>query len=130
MNIKNILDKLKFSDDNAQMICVVPNAGLTSRIYVVGQVLENIPGVVLGDREPYLREKTVGTFKEELQTFGAQFDENDFLMEFTHEINVEMYELRYYKLTHIKIEDGEVVLHSEEGELQNLRELHQEPECE
>ena len=130
MNIKNILDELKFADENAQMICVAPSAELRSRIYVVGQVLENIPGVVLGEREPHLREKTVGTFREELKTFGAQFEENDFLMESTHEINEEIYEVRYYKLTHIRHEGGEVVLHSEVGELQELREIHQEPECE
>ena len=130
MKIKNILDELKFIDESAQMICVVPSAGLRSRIYIVGQVLENIPSVVLGDREPHLREKTVGTFKEELNTFGPRFKENDFLMESTHEINEEMYEVRYYKLTHIKNVGGEVVLHSEEGELQELRETYQEPECE
>ena len=130
MKIKNILDELRFADENAQMICVAPSAELKSRIYVVGQVLENIPGVVLGDREPHLREKTVGTFREELKTFGPQFEENDFLMESTHEINEETYEVRYYKLTHIKHEGGEVVLRSEVGELQKLREIHQEPECE
>ena len=130
MKIKNILDELRFTDETAQMICVVPSVDLRSRIYVVGQVLENIPGVVLGDREPHLREKTVGTFKEELTTFDAQFEENDFLMESTHEINEETYEVRYYKLTHIKNEGGEVVLHSEEGELQELREIHQETEYE
>ncbi len=130
MKIKNILDELRFADESAQMICIAPSAGLKSRIYVVGQVLENIPGVVLGEREPHLREKTVGTFIEELKTFGVQFEENDFLMESTHEINEETYEVRYYKLTHIKNEDGEVVLHSEDGELQELREIHQEPECE
>lgn len=130
MNINNILDELKYIDDNAQMLCVAPSAGLSSRIYVVGQVLENIPGVVLGDREPFLREKTVGTFKDELRTFGEQFAKNDFLMESTCEINEEVYQFRYYKLTHIKSEGGEVVLHSEEGEIQELREIHQDPECE
>lgn len=130
MKIKNILDELKFVDENAQMICVAPSAELRSRIYVVGQVLEHIPGVVLGEREPHLREKTVGTFREELKTFGAQFYENDFLMESTHELNEEIYEIRYYKLTHIRHEGGEVVLHSEVGELKKLREIHQEPECE
>jgi hypothetical protein len=57
MKIKNILDELKFVDENAQMLCVAPSAELRSRIYLVGQVLENIPGVVLGEREPHLREK-------------------------------------------------------------------------
>jgi hypothetical protein len=130
MKIKNILDELKFVDENAQMLCVAPSAELRSRIYLVGQVLENIPGVVLGEREPHLREKTVGTFREELKNFGAQFDENDFLMESTYEINEEIYEIRYYKLTHIRYEGGEVVFHSEVGELQELRKIHQEPECE
>tara|TARA_R110001592_G_C12570670_1_gene692293 strand:+ start:71 stop:463 length:393 start_codon:yes stop_codon:yes gene_type:complete len=130
MKIKNILDELRFADRTAQIICVVPSADLRSRIYVVGQVLENIPGVVLGDREPYLREKTVGIFKDELTTFGVQFGENDFLIESTHETNEDTYEVRYYKLTHIKNEAGEVVLYSADGELQDLREIHQEPECE
>ena len=130
MKIKNILDELRFVDESAQMICVVPSADLRSRIYVVGQVLENIPGVVLGEREPHLREKTVGTFREELKAFGENFQLNDFLMESTHEINEEIYEVRYYKLTHIRSEAGEVVLHSEVGEIQGLREIHQEPEYE
>ena len=130
MKIKNILDELRFADESAQMICVAPSADLRSRIYVVGQILENIPGVVLGEREPHLREKTVGTFREELKTFGEQFEESDFLMESTHEINEETYEIRYYKLTHIRNDGGEVVLHSEAGEIQELREIHQEPECE
>tara|TARA_R110001592_G_scaffold363371_2_gene685892 strand:- start:26345 stop:26737 length:393 start_codon:yes stop_codon:yes gene_type:complete len=130
MNIKTVLDELKFADETAQMVCLIPSAGIRSRIYVVGQVLENMPGVVLGDREPHLREKTVGIFREELTTFGAQFAENDFLMESTHEIDEKIYELRYYKLTHIEIEAGEVVLYSQKGELQELRETHHELECE
>ncbi|KZN70393.1 hypothetical protein [Pseudoalteromonas luteoviolacea] len=130
MKIKNILDELRFADENSQIICVVPSAELRSRIYIVGQVLENTPGVVLGERGPHLREKTVGNVREELKTFGARFEESDFLIESTHEINEEKYEVRYYKLTHIRQESGEVVLHSEIGELQELREVHQEPECE
>ena len=129
MNIKSLLNELRSADDSSQMICTVPSAGLRSRIYGVGQVLENIPGVVLGEREPNLREKTVGSFRDELKTFGNKFEENDFLMEFTNEINEETYEIRYYKLTHVKIEGGKVVLHSETGELQELREIHQEPKC-
>jgi hypothetical protein len=130
MKIESILNELKSADETAPMICLVPSAGLKSRIYVVGQVQENVPGVVLGDREPYLREKTVGTFINELKTFGSKFVSNDFLMESTHEVNAENYELRYYKLTHIEFEAGEVVLKSNEGELQELREVHQEPDCE
>ena len=86
MNIENILNELKFADEDAQMICTVPSAGIKSRIYVVGQVKENVPGVILGDREPYLREKTLGTFIEELKTFGTDFLHNDFLIESTHEL--------------------------------------------
>ncbi len=130
MNIRNVLDELKFADEKSQMICVIPSAGIRSRIYIVGQLLENIPGVDLGDREPHLREKTVGVFREELMTFGPRFAENDFLIESTHEVNEESYELRYYRLTNIKIDDGEVVLLSEEDELRELRETHEEPECE
>jgi len=130
MNVESIFNELKFADKNAQMICSVSNVALKSRIYVVGQVQENIPGVVLGDREPYLREQTLGTFIDELRTFGPEFLENDFLIESTHELSEEAYEVRYYKLTHIKIEAREIVLHSEDGELHELREIHQEPECE
>ena len=129
MNIESILNELKFADKNAQMICTVPSAGLKSRIYVVGQVQENVPGVVLGNRDPYLREKTLGTFIDELKTFGPEFLENDFLMESTHKLSEEEYDVCYYKLTHIKVVTGEIVLHSEEGELCELREIHQEPEC-
>ncbi len=130
MKIKDILNELRFVDETAQMICVAPSVGLRSRIYAVGQVLENIPGVVLGEREPHLREKTVGSFKEELATFAALFWEHDFLIEASHEVNEATYEIRYYKLTHIKNDGNEVVLYSEDGELQQLRETHQEPECE
>jgi hypothetical protein len=130
MNIESILDELKFAPEEDQMTCVVPSAGIKSRIGAVGQVKRNMPGVMLGNREPYLREKTVGIFREELATFGSNFDDNDFLMQSTYEINEEIYELRYYKLTHIKVEAKEVVLHSAEGELEELRETHQEPECE
>jgi hypothetical protein len=130
MKIKHILEELELADDDAQMICVVPNVRLKSRIYVVGQVLENIPGVVLGNREPHLREKTVGTFKEELCMFSPRFEESDFLFESTHKINERTYEIRFYKLTYIKIENGEVVLYSQAGELEELRETHREAEYE
>jgi hypothetical protein len=130
MNIENILNELKFADEDAQMICMIPSAGIKSRIYIVGQVQENIPGVVLGDREPYLREKTLGTFIEELKTFCTDFLHNDFLIESTHELCEKEYEIRYYKLTHIKVDSGEIVLHSKDGELRELREIHQEPEIE
>lgn len=130
MNIENILHKLQLADENLQMICTIPSAGVKSRIGTVGQLQRNIPGVMLGDREPYLREKTVGTFRKELATFGSNFSESHFLMESTHEINEETYELRYYKLTHINVDEKEVILHSAEGELKELREVRQEPEFE
>lgn len=115
MKIEGMLKKLKFADENTQMICSVPSEGLKSRIYVVGQVLENTPGVVLGEREPILREKSVGTFVKELKTFGPRFKENDFLMASTHELSDHEYEVRYYKLSHITVEAGVVVLLSKEG---------------
>ncbi|MDW6004427.1 hypothetical protein [Vibrio mangrovi] len=130
MNIENILNELNFADESLPMICSVPSVGLKSRIYIVGQVQENIPGVIIGDREPYLREKTLGVFKDELKTFGPRFLKSDFLMESTHEFNEEEYEVRYYELTHIKIEAGEVVLLSEKDELFELREIHRKPEYE
>lgn len=130
MKIESILSELKFVEETAQMICSIPDAGIKSRIYAVGQVHENIPGVVLGDREPHLREKTVGTFIEELKTLGSNFASNNFLIESTYEINEASYELRYFKLTHIEFDAGEVVFNSNEGEIKELRESHQEPECE
>ena len=130
MNIEKILNELKFSDRNTQIICSVPHAGLKSRIHTVGQVKENTPGIVLGDREPYLREQTIGTFISELNTFGQRFQENDFLIQSAFELSDEEYELRYYKLTSIKAKAGEIVLLSKESELSELREIHQEPELE
>lgn len=128
MKIRNILNELKLADENAQILCSVPSVGLESRIYIVGQVHTNVPGVTLGDRELHLREKSVGAFISELKTFGSRFQESEFLMESTHDLNEEEYEVRYYKLTHIKISAREVVFHSEEGEVLELREVHREPE--
>jgi len=130
MKIGHILNKLKFTEESAKLICSIPEADINSRIYVVGQVKENTPGVTLGNREPHLREKNIGTFVEELKTFGNNFQNNEFLIETLHELNEESYEFRYHKLTHIEIEAGEVVLKSNSGELRELRESHQEPELE
>jgi len=127
MKIREILDALKPLDEQAQMVCVAPSAGLRSRISVVGQVLTNIPGAVLGDRKPYLPEKTLGAFKNKLAIFDTQFENNDFLMESSNEIGGDLYEVRYYKLTHIRMEDGLIVLHSEEDEIEELRAIHQGP---
>ncbi len=93
---------------------------------MVGQVLKNIPGVVLGERQPYLHEKTVDIFKQELTIFGPQFHEKDFLIESIQDITDESFESRYYKLTDIKSLRGEVVLHCAEGEILELRVIHQE----
>jgi len=128
MNIEKILNEIRFINEDLQIICSIPSANIRSRIYLVGQVQEDIPGVVLGNREPELREKTIGEFKKELTTFGNEFSENHFLIESTLKINKINYELRYYKLTHIKVKSSEVILYSETGEVTELRELLQETE--
>ncbi len=130
MNIEMIIDELKFIDESAQIRCSVQVAGIESRIYVVGQVQPDTPGVVLGEREPNLRDKNVGTFIKELKAFGDEFQGNDFLFESSYDLNDKSYELRYYKLTHVEVSAGGVVLASTLDELVELREYHQEPELE
>ena len=66
MKIRELLDALSLADEHAHICCVVSVVDLRSRIYAVGQVAENIPGLVLGQREPFLREKTVGILRNEL----------------------------------------------------------------
>ncbi len=97
---------------------------------MVGQVQSDTPGATIGEREPYLREKTVAEFKQELQSFGAAYQGNNFLLVLTHELNQAEYELRYFALTQINIAADEVLLLAEKGELVALREHYQEPEIE
>lgn len=130
MKINQILDELRFVDRSAQIKCCVPKDEIDSKIYVTGQVQPDIPGVVLGEREPYLREKTIGDFIDELTTFGEEFKNNDFLIEASRDIDDTKYELRYYKLTNIDIHFGEVVLNSELSELVKLRKVYESPELE
>ena len=130
MKITQVLDELKFVDESAQIKCSVPKANIESRVNIVGQVKHNTPGVILGEREPYLREKIIGTFIEELKTFGKKFQGNEFLIEVSHDLNAQSYELRYYKLTHVEVKNNEVVLISTSDELLELREFHQEEELE
>ncbi len=130
MKIDKMLEELRFVDESTQIKCCIPAANIQSRIYAVGRVQPESAGVVLGDREPELREKTAGTFIKELKSFGADYQCNDFLFEATHELNGESYELRYYQLTHIETVGGELVLNSVLEELIELREHHLEPEHE
>ncbi len=130
MKIERILNELKFAVESAQITCSIPAATINSRIYVVGQVRENTPGIVLGEREPYLREKNIGSFIKELKSFGEEFQSNEFLIESSREINEETYEVRYYQLTHIEVNAGEVILKSELGELHSFRKLQKVPSFE
>lgn len=125
LKIVNMLEELKLADKSAQMICLVPHADIKSRIYIVCQLQENIPGMNLGNREPYLREKILEDFIDELKTFGENFSDNNFLLQYQFFVNDKNYEFRYYELTTIEFEDGEVVLKSNSPELENLRTTHQ-----
>lgn len=130
MNIEKILTALQSADDKLAISCAISSVGLRSRIDIVGQVKSDTPGATIGEREPYLREKTVAEFKQELQSFGADYQGNDFLLVLTHELNQAEYELRYFALTQINIAADEVLLLAEKGERVALREHYQEPEIE
>ncbi len=123
MKIFDIIEQLKDVDESYQLLCILPEIDLKSRIYVVGQLKENIPGIQLAEREPYLREKTLGTFIGELDTFEESFQNNDFLIGFDYQLNKDQYESRYYQLTDIEIIDEQVIFYSNTGELVELREI-------
>jgi hypothetical protein len=129
MYLNQILEKLNSADNDLPIRCYLAREKVYSNIYVVGQVKPEQPGVVLGDREPYLREKNVGGFIQELKTFGEEFKNNDFLFEFTQELDETHYEIRYFKLSNIVMESGSLVLQSN-LELIDYREVHEEPELE
>jgi hypothetical protein len=129
MYLNQILEELSLVDNDLPIRCYLVNEKVYSNIYVVGQIKPEHPGVVLGDREPHLREKNVGTFVQELETFGEQFENNDFLFEFTQDLDETHYEISYFKLSNIVIESGSLVLQSK-SELNDFREIHEEPELE
>ena len=130
MNIAQIVNELKFVDSSSLIMCKIEKAGIDSRVDVIGQLKTNVPGAVLGEREPYLREKSVGELLEELATFGSNFQSNNFLLQHSYEVDENNYELRYFELSCIEVSEGQLVLVSTDGELQDLREHHEEPELE
>jgi len=130
MNIEQLIKELDIANSADHIMCSIPKEDIHSEIYLVGQVKEDVPGIILGEREPAQGKKDVGSFIKELNTFGSRFHSNDFLLELTHQINNEKYEFRYYKLTDIVVEDNKIIFISNMGELLELREQHEDPELE
>ncbi len=130
MKLTEIIEKLSTVDENLRVKCFLRSIDLTSNVYVVGQVRPGFPGVILGDREPYLREKLSGEFAKELETFGDRHQENDFLLEQTIDIDAKRYEVRYFKLSGIKSDSKFLLLESSQGELVEFREEYEQVETE
>ena len=130
MNLSEIVEKLEEVDQSLPVKCILASIGLISNVYVVGQVRPDFPGVILGDREPYLREKVSGDLIQELKTFGDRFQDNDFLLEQTIDIDEKHYEVRYFKLSGVKIDNGALILEATERELVEFREEHEQVETE
>jgi hypothetical protein len=130
MKITEVLVELKVVDRTLPMKCLITTDDIDSNIYVVGQVRPSFPGVILGDREPHLREKIVGDFTDELKTFGDNFQDNDFLFKLTVDLDDKFYEVRYFKLSSVIVRESEVILESCSGEIIEFRERHEEPEYE
>jgi len=117
MNLSEIVEKLEEVDQSLPVKCILASIDLTSNVYVVGQVRPDFPGVILGDREPYLREKVSGDFIKELKTFGESLQDNDFLLEQTIDIDEKHYEVRYFKLSGVKVDNGALILEATQREL-------------
>ncbi|MEH6346703.1 MAG: hypothetical protein V7785_16540 [Bermanella sp.] len=130
MNIAQIVSELKFIESSSLIMCKIEKADLESRVGCIGQLQTHVPGAVLGEREPYLREKNVGVLREELATFGSEFQNNSFLLQYAFEVDDRNYELRYFELSHIEVSEGQPILVSTGEELLELREHHEEPELE
>ncbi|OBT31559.1 hypothetical protein [Vibrio splendidus] len=130
MEIANILESLEQISGSELVYCSIPFMDVMTEVYVVGQVQTDVPGIVLGEREPYLSHKTVSEFIAELRTFGARFQNSDFLIELTHILNDKEYELRYYRLNRIEIAESSVTLFTENSEVYDFRERYVEPELE
>ena len=130
MKLAELIEKLYTVDENLRVKCFLDSIDLTSNVNVVAQVRPSFPGVILGDREPYLREKLSGEFTKELKTFGDRFQENDFLLEQTIDIDEKRYEVRYFKLSGIKLDGKVLLLEASQGELLEFREEHESVEAE
>ena len=128
MKLAEIIEILSGVNKHLRVRCFLDSVGLASNVYVVGQVRPDFPGVVLGDREPHLREKVSGEFAKELKIFSERFQENDFLLEQTIDIDEQRYEVRYFKLTGVKVENEALLLESEQAELVGFREEHSQVE--
>ncbi|NVJ61953.1 MAG: hypothetical protein HWE27_16295 [Gammaproteobacteria bacterium] len=128
MKLAEIIEKLSTVNENLPVKCSLYSIGLTSNVYTVGQVKRDFPGVVLGDREPHLREKVSGEFAIELKTFAERFQENDFLLEQTVDIDEKRYEVRYFKLSDVKVNSEAVLLVSALEELIEFREEYSQVE--
>lgn len=124
MKITEIQNALKLLDDQASMFCTISEYKIKTRIYVVAQVKENIPGFCLGEREPYMRELTVSNVKESLLSFGDRFMAHDFLFQYQYDVDEKHYEMRYFQLTDIDVSNGEVIFNASLPELCALREKH------
>lgn len=123
-----MIEKLSGVDEELRVKCLIDSSNLKSNVYVVGQVRPCFPGVTLGDREPYLREKVSGDFVGELKTFGAKFQSNDFLFEQIIDVDDKFYEIRYFKLSSITWDNKYLFLESSSGEIVEFREQHEQLE--
>lgn len=130
MKLSEIIEKLSGVDEKLQVKCLIGSMNLESNVYIVGQVRPSYPGAVLGDREPYLREKVLGDFVRELGTFGDKFQENDFLFEHTVDIDEKFYELWYFQLSNINWNERYLFLESSIDEIIEFRKRHENPEAE
>ena len=130
MILSEIIEKLSGVNENLRVECSLSSIGLTSNVSIVGQVRPDFPGVIIGDREPHLREKVSGDFIKELKTFGDRFQENDFLLEQTIDIDETRYEVRYFKLSDIKLDYEVLLLSASQCEVVEFREEHEQVEAE
>ncbi|WP_203142911.1 hypothetical protein [Marinobacter mangrovi] len=130
MKLSEVITALGSAPADSDVSCRITNLSRVSRIYVVGQVRPDIPGAILGDREPELREKRVGDLVDELGRFGDNFANADFLLKQAQEISDTAYELRYFAVTGVSVEPNCVFLVASGSELLDLREEHEEPNLE
>ncbi|MFY0685435.1 MAG: hypothetical protein JXR20_12865 [Balneola sp.] len=130
MKIQEIIDFFSAADPSIPLKCFIKEKKVELSIELVGQIQPNHPGVVLGDTPLFNSEKTLGTFLEELKTFGERFYNNNFLFQFHSQINEKEYELHYFKLDRIEVLSSKVLLISETKEMIKLKERLEYPEYE